>query len=238
MGRGLGCGYKNIVQQDPYIHSLSAKGVKTHRFVPDVMATRKQGKGVWTCIDCPKHKYTEADYKKVAEKIYEAWSEGTLPPSVREIIMDLKRHPKTMDAHIHSLSAKGVKTIYKVTAIALDRKTKELIGSARTERINVKKNELFKNAKNKEDVKDMYEAFWDINPNSKEVVKVINIDAKNKTGFATEKALGDWYNKQMKKLTPKERKSRVFEAQKCPECGRWHNRIGESVCVPCQFPKK
>jgi len=29
LGKGMGMGYKNIVQQDPYIHSLSAKGVKT-----------------------------------------------------------------------------------------------------------------------------------------------------------------------------------------------------------------
>lgn len=31
MGRGMGKGYKNIVRYDPYIHSLSAKGIKTRR---------------------------------------------------------------------------------------------------------------------------------------------------------------------------------------------------------------
>lgn len=30
LGRGLGKGYKNIVPRDPYIHGLSAKGVKTY----------------------------------------------------------------------------------------------------------------------------------------------------------------------------------------------------------------
>jgi hypothetical protein len=29
LGKGLGRGYKNIVPRDPYVHSLSAKGVKT-----------------------------------------------------------------------------------------------------------------------------------------------------------------------------------------------------------------
>ena len=30
LGRGLGKGYKNIVPRDPYVHGLSAKGVKTY----------------------------------------------------------------------------------------------------------------------------------------------------------------------------------------------------------------
>jgi len=85
-----------------------------------------------------------------------------------------------MDAHIHSLSAKGQKTKYNVTAVALNRKTKKQIGKARTELIDVKKNQLFKDVKNKEDVKETYEAFWDINPYSEEVVKVIDINAKAK----------------------------------------------------------
>ena len=53
MGKGMGCGYKNIAPMDAHIHSLSAKGVKTnHQFVPNVVKTRQKNKGVWTCIDC------------------------------------------------------------------------------------------------------------------------------------------------------------------------------------------
>lgn len=32
MGKGLGMGYKNIVQRDPYIHALSAKGIKSQMY--------------------------------------------------------------------------------------------------------------------------------------------------------------------------------------------------------------
>ena len=37
MGRGLGSGYHNLILQDPYIHSLSAKGVKLNGMVDFVL---------------------------------------------------------------------------------------------------------------------------------------------------------------------------------------------------------
>jgi hypothetical protein len=36
LGKGLGCGYKNLVYKDPYIHGLSAKGVKTMPYLRKV----------------------------------------------------------------------------------------------------------------------------------------------------------------------------------------------------------
>jgi hypothetical protein len=44
LGKGMGMGYKNIVQQDPYIHALSAKGVKSYNSLQNFKKDVKQGK--------------------------------------------------------------------------------------------------------------------------------------------------------------------------------------------------
>lgn len=68
--------------------------------------------------------------------------------------------------------------IYKVLAVAKDRKTGNYIGTPRTEKINVKTDELFKGAKNKKDVKLAYESFWNTNKMSVEQVKVLDVQQK------------------------------------------------------------
>jgi len=90
-----------------------------------------------------------------------------------------------MDSHIHSLSAKGISTKYNVKAVAINTETGKMIGKPRWEKINTKTNSIFKNAKNKEDVKNTYEAFWGLDPYSKEKVEVLEVktlNAKGKTG--------------------------------------------------------
>ena len=45
-----------------------------------------------------KGKYTDADYRMVANKVIAGWSDSnSYPPSMREIIMDLKKSKKRMD---------------------------------------------------------------------------------------------------------------------------------------------
>jgi len=41
MGKGLGCGYKNIAPMDAHIHSLSAKGIKSLRYEVKIVKTSK-----------------------------------------------------------------------------------------------------------------------------------------------------------------------------------------------------
>jgi hypothetical protein len=41
LGKGLGMGYKNLVPKDPYIHGLSARGIKTEYQVTTVALNRK-----------------------------------------------------------------------------------------------------------------------------------------------------------------------------------------------------
>jgi len=58
LGKGKGSGYYNLVQKDPYIHSLSARGVKTYNpFERWVEITQKQFKH----YSNPKIKVTQAE---------------------------------------------------------------------------------------------------------------------------------------------------------------------------------
>ena len=68
---------------------------------------------------------------------------------------------------------------YKVTGVSRNRKTGFQIGKIRTEIIDTKKNALFYNVRNKLDVKNVYESFWNkLNPNSKEIVTVLKVEVK------------------------------------------------------------
>lgn len=49
LGRGLGRGYKNIVPRDPFIHGLSAKGVKTYK-IGQTVYLKKTGEK-WSIYD-------------------------------------------------------------------------------------------------------------------------------------------------------------------------------------------
>jgi len=67
-------------------------------------------------------------------------------------------------------------TKYDVTARAFDRKTGNIVGKERTERIDTVTNELFKGIKTIVGIKTKYESFWnDLNPNSREVVFVSRV---------------------------------------------------------------
>ena len=65
--------------------------------------------------------------------------------------------------------------IYEVTAVALDPQTKEIISEERIETINTENNEIFQDAKDAEDVKRIYESYWNDIPNPKEIIKVIEV---------------------------------------------------------------
>lgn len=70
-------------------------------------------------------------------------------------------------------------TKYIVTGRAYNRKTHKAIGKQRNETINTNSNVLFKHTKTGSDVKMRYESFWnDLDPHSKEVVKVLKIKRK------------------------------------------------------------
>ena len=65
---------------------------------------------------------------------------------------------------------------FKVKGIAMNRKTRKQVGRVRIEIINTKTNSLFKNIFTNKGIETKYELFWnDLNPNSKEIVKVISI---------------------------------------------------------------
>ena len=71
---------------------------------------------------------------------------------------------------------------YDVTAQSYKRGTDRIVGPKRTERINVKTNELFNGslgtpaARNIMEVQEIYESFWnDMNPQSREVVRVSKV---------------------------------------------------------------
>ena len=67
--------------------------------------------------------------------------------------------------------------LYNVKAVAMDRKTRRQVGKARVERINSTTNELFKRLTTPHNIKICYESFWNnLNPNSKEIVKVIDVE--------------------------------------------------------------
>lgn len=63
-----------------------------------------------------------------------------------------------------------------VTAHALNRKTKKVISEPRAEKIYLG-NPLFTHASTAEEVTEAYESFWnDLNPTSKEIVKVLSVE--------------------------------------------------------------
>ena len=80
MGKGMGCGYKNIAPMDAHIHSLSAKGVKTYpdmdiedlnafvlkRYAKEVkpIVTKGNEKIVITCANCNQK---ISDFKNIFE---------------------------------------------------------------------------------------------------------------------------------------------------------------------------
>ncbi len=64
---------------------------------------------------------------------------------------------------------------YEVTAVAINRRTREQVGAARTEKIDTATNIIFSSCDTPLDVEQAYESFWDINPLSTEVVKVISV---------------------------------------------------------------
>ena len=67
-------------------------------------------------------------------------------------------------------------TKYDVTARSFDRKTGNIVGKERTERIDTTTNELFKGIRTIVGIKTKYEHFWnDLNPNSREVVFVSRV---------------------------------------------------------------
>ncbi len=66
--------------------------------------------------------------------------------------------------------------IAKVTAVAMNRVTRERICDPREEEID-DGNELFIHCKTAMEVEEAYESFWnDMNPHSKEIVKVLNVE--------------------------------------------------------------
>ena len=67
-------------------------------------------------------------------------------------------------------------TKYDVTARSFERKTGNIVGKERTERIDTTTNELFKGIRTIVGLKTKYEQFWnDLNPNSREVVFVSRV---------------------------------------------------------------
>jgi len=84
--------------------------------------------------------------------------------------------PVTREGHITRPEKRIDMAKYDVKAIAMNRRTREQIGSSRIERIDTDKNVLFKGLKDSSDIEKRYESFWnDMNPNSSEIVKVINV---------------------------------------------------------------
>jgi hypothetical protein len=93
--------------------------------------------------------------------------------NLRSIICEGK---KVVEGKISEMALKGTK--YTITAQAFDRKTNRPVGKERDEVIDVATNRLFKGVKNIGDIESAYESFWnDLNPNSKEVVKVSSVKA-------------------------------------------------------------
>jgi len=65
---------------------------------------------------------------------------------------------------------------FKVKGIAMNRLTRNQIGKSRIETIDTKTNKLFFGATSPIEVERRYESFWNnLNPNSQEIVKVIDV---------------------------------------------------------------
>ena len=56
LGKGMGCGYKNMLPNDKLIHGLSAKGVKTYKR-GDTVYLKKTGEK-WSIYDINKKNNT------------------------------------------------------------------------------------------------------------------------------------------------------------------------------------
>lgn len=68
LGRGMGCGYKNLVPKDPFVHSMSAKGVKTWKKT-DVPYQYTNGKLDLEIVSKPRRfHFVVIDYKKTGRK--------------------------------------------------------------------------------------------------------------------------------------------------------------------------
>ena len=66
-----------------------------------------------------------------------------------------------------------------VTASAFCRKSGKSVSDERAEKIDLKKNILFKNCKNVLDIKKTYESFWnETNPISEHIVFVSSVEIK------------------------------------------------------------
>ena len=66
---------------------------------------------------------------------------------------------------------------FNVKGMAMNRLMRCQIGGIRIEQIDTETNSLFKKCQTPLEVERIYESFWnDLNPNSKEIVKVINVE--------------------------------------------------------------
>jgi len=96
-GKGLGMGYKNLVPLDPYIHSLSAKGVKSknRNFRPDYK--------YWAWWD----NLSKQEQEKILKKVYimqeqNIWAKNKYPETKeyklkKKRIMHLKNLLNTLE---------------------------------------------------------------------------------------------------------------------------------------------
>jgi len=65
---------------------------------------------------------------------------------------------------------------FKVKGVSMNRHTRRQVGKIRTETIDTKTNELFYGTALPIEIERRYESFWNnLNPNSKEIVKVIDV---------------------------------------------------------------
>ena len=66
---------------------------------------------------------------------------------------------------------------WNVTAVAMDRSTRQTKSLPRAEMIDTKENILFKGCKTPIQVEEVYEAFWnELNTSSDQIVKVIGLE--------------------------------------------------------------
>jgi len=98
MGRGLGCGYKNIVPMDSHIHSLSAKGQKT------LVTYKETGDKIGYVTNFNKWLKKHNEQRKKEGEIEEQAHEFELWDIQR---LNAKGHNHIFVPDIHKLSAKG-----------------------------------------------------------------------------------------------------------------------------------
>jgi recombination DNA repair RAD52 pathway protein len=65
---------------------------------------------------------------------------------------------------------------WRIYAQGFNKKTLRNIGKIRSETIDTNKNEIFRNAKTKNEVAKRFNAFWNSNPNEKEAVLITKIE--------------------------------------------------------------